>query len=335
MKRMLLLLPLPLALLARTVAARCPNLVERLYSTALYPAIAAPASRLASLCPVPLLETLLLPYCVLLFALLFKKRFFATTAILGLTASIFLGGWGLNYLRAPLADTLGLTLAETEPEALSALCMRLIENADADRPEDAPDIEEILARVNPAMDAAAFSRGTWGAPKEAMTSSLLTRLMIEGFASPFTAEAIVNSEIPRFSLPYAACHEAAHLRGYAREADANLIAYLACTASDDPFFRYSGDMSALAYCLNALYGVDYEAWSACRAALPDALRRDLTLHAAFWADYRAGTAAQAGARLGDAYLRTVGQSEGGARAYGGVVDYLLALKDNISERRGS
>lgn len=53
MKRLLALLPLPLALLVRLWARHTPETVERLFSQGVYPALAAPVSRAAALCPVP------------------------------------------------------------------------------------------------------------------------------------------------------------------------------------------------------------------------------------------------------------------------------------------
>jgi len=47
-------------------------------------------------------------------------------------------------------------------------------------------------------------------------------------------------------LPFVAVHELAHLAGFAPEDEANFVAWLACTRSDDPWFRYSGQVAALA-----------------------------------------------------------------------------------------
>ena len=80
----------------------------------------------------------------------------------------------------------------------------------------------------------------------------LSRLFTEGVFIPFTGEALVNEAMPAVCLPYVACHEAAHARGIASEADANLLAYFACAESDDPFFRFSGTICALSFALDAL-----------------------------------------------------------------------------------
>ena len=43
------------------------------------------------------------------------------------------------------------------------------------------------------------------------------------------------------------CHELAHTKGFIYEDDANLIGFLACIRSDDPFLQYCGYLSVLDY----------------------------------------------------------------------------------------
>jgi len=62
---------------------------------------------------------------------------------------------------------------------------------------------------------------------------------------PFTGEANVNISMPHTSIPFTACHEMAHQIGFAREDEANFIAYIACKNHPSPDFQYSGILSAL------------------------------------------------------------------------------------------
>lgn len=325
--RLLYWAPFPLALGIRALAARNPEGLERHFSMGLYPRVAAPLSRLMALCPVPVVELSLIALIGYILFMLWKRQFFRIIACLGAILALFFAGWGLNYLRPPLEATFSLPVAASAPTELIALCGALAEDANA--AYTLPP-EELLSHVPAAMDAAAetwpLPQGDFARPKMALSSPLLTRATIEGITSPFTAEALVNGQIPAMSLPYTACHEAAHVRGIAREEDANLVAYLACRASGQSYFRYSGAISALQSALNALRKADEAAYLACLAQLDPAVRDDLSAHAAFWAPYYDTKVAEVSGQINNTYLQTVSSGEQSTRSYGRVVDLLLALQ---------
>src|SRR5207237_4159011 len=93
-----------------------------------------------------------------------------------------------------------------------------------------------------------------GRPKEVVLSPLMSYLGIAGIFIPFTGEANVNATLPDCEIPFTACHELAHQRGYAREDEANYIAYRACRAHPDRDFRYSGPFRAALYTIGAPAG---------------------------------------------------------------------------------
>lgn len=327
MKRIIALLPLPIALLLRWFASGHHNWVEQYFSNGIYPKLAAIISRIMAICPVPVIEIAAVLFFICMLYLLFKKRFFRILSLCCLMAALFLGGWSLNYYRLPLEETLSLTVRPSTSDELAALCESLVDDANA---RHTMPTANALSFVSAALDAAAKSwpipKGGFANPKTALCSPLLSRLLTEGITSPFTAEALVNGSIPAISLPYVACHEAAHVRGFAREEDANLIAYLACEASDDPYFRYSGAVSALMSCLNALSTVDYEAYLDCRARISQPVIDDINAHAAYWAAYRETKTAEVSYIVNDTYLQTFSAGDQSARSYGRVVDLLLALE---------
>lgn len=321
------LLLLPLALLVRAYAAAHPEVTERVFATGLYPAIAAPISRVMGAVSFPVVLVLLVGIIAFAVHACLKSRYFRAAIACVLVAVWFLCGWSLNYYRLPLAETLQLPVLPSTQAELTALCEHLILQANADA--DAPDCAAPLA-INAAMDAASAAwpipAGQYGQPKYAPASGLLSRMRIEGITSPFTLEAMVNRNIPSVSQPFTACHEAAHLRGFAREEDANFIAYLACRASDDPAIRYSGAFSALLYALNALYRADAEAYYACAAALSDEVRADMKVHADYWRPFEQTTISEITEGVQEVYLHSVSSGEQSAQSYGKVVDLLLALE---------
>ena len=60
-------------------------------------------------------------------------------------------------------------------------------------------------------------------------------------------EANYNDVMYVMNMPSTMCHELAHLKGFIREDEANLIGYLACVQSEDIYFCYSGYLSVLYY----------------------------------------------------------------------------------------
>ncbi|MCR5517760.1 MAG: DUF3810 domain-containing protein [Lachnospiraceae bacterium] len=82
-------------------------------------------------------------------------------------------------------------------------------------------------------------------------SEFMSQQYVAGIYYPFSMESNVNTLMYITNYPATMCHELAHLKGFIYEDDANFIAYLACTQSDDVFMQYSGFLSVLDYVLDA------------------------------------------------------------------------------------
>ena len=74
----------------------------------------------------------------------------------------------------------------------------------------------------------------------------------------------------------------AHISGFMREDEANFLAYAACRASEDQFFRYSGALTAYIHAGNALYAMDPERWRSMSEVLSEGVRRDLAASSAYY-----------------------------------------------------
>jgi hypothetical protein len=169
-----------------------------------------------------------------------------------------------------------------------------------------------------------------GRAKPVLLSPLMSYLGIGGIYAPFTGEANVNATLPDWDRPFTVCHELAHQRGFAREDEANYLAYLACRSHPDRDFQYSGTFQAALYVLGALYAADRPAYDAVRPSLPPPLERDLAALAAWRARYKSRLS-RVQDRVNDTYLRTQGQREG-VRSYGRMVDLLLAERRAAGRR---
>ena len=95
-----------------------------------------------------------------------------------------------------------------------------------------------------------------GARQPVMVSWILAVQQLCGVYSPFTVEANYNWQMTGYNIPHTICHELSHLRGFMREDEANFIGILACTESDNAYFRYSGYLMAWVHAGNALAKAD-------------------------------------------------------------------------------
>lgn len=162
-------------------------------------------------------------------------------------------------------------------------------------------------------------------PKAVWQSGLLSKVKIMGIYSPFTIEANYNREMPVFNVPSTLCHELSHLKGYMREDEANFVAWLACMASDQPQFTYSGHMLAFSYAMDALWNTgEKEAYREIYAGLCQNAKEDLQADSAFWLQYD-GKAAEVSQTVNNTYLKLNSQDDG-VKSYGRMVDLLLAYR---------
>ncbi|MBE5876938.1 MAG: DUF3810 domain-containing protein [Lachnospiraceae bacterium] len=95
--------------------------------------------------------------------------------------------------------------------------------------------------------------GFYVKPKYLTASAFFSQQSILGYYFPFSLEANMNSMMYITNVPSTACHELSHTKGFLFEDDANMIAFLACTQSDDVFLQYSGYLSVLNYVNNEFY----------------------------------------------------------------------------------
>ena len=152
--------------------------------------------------------------------------------------------------------------------------------------------------------------GYYPSPKRLMVCSRLFSMMgVTGIYSPFTIEANINGEMPDLEMPFTACHELSHLRGYMNEGEANYIGWLACTGSDDPGMSRSGWLIAWIYAGNALYEIDPDSCMEIRAGLPEDAVEELKANSEFWRTHE-NKASEIQDSVNDAYLKSNGLEDG-------------------------
>ena len=336
-------------------AGRAPQVVETLYARKFFKSVNLPLSMVTGLFPISIAEFVLIGLIVFLIVRGFKtvmhfkqhkeKRkqivvtIIANTLIMVSVINIaFILLWGLNYSRLPFADMSGLEIKPTSAVELGELNQSLIVQANALRStveEDARGVFRISrgrdsvfnnAQVGftNASDVYPQLGGMYGRPKGVMLSTLMSYAGISGVYFPFTAEANVNVAIPDVVLPSTTCHEMSHQRGFAREDEANFLAYVTCLVHPDPDFQYSGTLLALMHAMSALRKYDQETYLQLRQEYGEGLKRDLADLGRFWEQYE-GPFERLSNRINDTYLKANGQ-EDGVQSYGRMVDLLLAAR---------
>mgnify|MGYP002085075037 CR=1 FL=1 len=340
-----------LAAVLRLLAAARPEIVEQAYARSIYPRIARALTAATAWAPFSIAEVAFvvgMPFLLLLVArgvvwALRSPARMRALAFVGLRVStvaviayvLFLLLWGLNYHRRPLAASIGLDAGSARPGELAAACAALIERSEGLRAEVQEDasgvaqapggVREALARASVGYDALAEEWPLVAGPpvvaKRVWLSPGLALLGISGIFIPFTGEANVNTTLPEWTLPFIAAHEVAHQRGFAREDEANYLAYAACRRHPDAIARYASALEASLYAMGALRGVDPEAHRTLHSRRGPGVMRDLAALEEWRRRYesRAGRVHE---KVNDAYLRAQGQE--GVVTYGRMVDLILA-----------
>ncbi|MEX1383744.1 DUF3810 domain-containing protein, partial [Lutibacter sp.] len=122
--------------------------------------------------------------------------------------------------------------------------------------------------------------------KHSLFSVPLTYMGFGGYLNPITNEAQVNSLIPKNNYAATVCHEAAHQIGIASESEANFVGYLASTNSNDPFFKYSGYLMAMRYCISEVYRKDPASFEALKPLINKGILKDMQQSQKFWESYQ-------------------------------------------------
>lgn len=246
--------------------------------------------------------------------------------------ALFCLWWGVLYYSDSFTEQSGLERRDISVQELETVTKYFAAQANAlgeyvERGEDGvftADKDAIFRRSADIYDGAEQIFPCLAAPavraKPVVLSRLLSYIHYTGFFFPYTAEANLNADSPVCLLPSTIAHELAHLRGVAREDEANFCAVVACMESGDDEYRYSGALLAYIYLGNALYSADYDAWHAVYSSLSEAVRADLTANNAYWKQFET-TAADVSEKVYESFLQTYGDDRG-MQSYGACVDLL-------------
>jgi len=352
-KQLLFILLFPLGIILTQLSKLFPILIENFYSSFIFKIIANILNLITGVLPFSLAELIIVSF-VILTLLYISKTIFKTlkcknkrlkiiktfiiniAATSGLIYFSFQLLWGFNYQRLTLDKLFELNVRTSSSDELASLCTSLVDSSNALR----EDIHEnqygvmqlpynkkyILKTAHLGYDKASTQypklKGKYGNPKAILLSNYMSYTGITGFYFPFTGEANINMTEPDSFLPFTITHEMAHQIGFAKEDEANYLAYVACINHPDINFKYSGTLSALLYSFNALHKSDPERYKELVLTCSIGVINDLNYNQIFWQKY-SGPADNIGDKVNDTYLKSQNQKSG-TKSYGAMVDLLLA-----------
>ncbi len=349
LKRIWILLLFPIALVLSILARESAAFAE-FYAVNIYPYISKPVNYLTSKLPFSLGEFmipvavilgigLIVFYIFLLCKGVEKKKEYLVKFVLTVLCILcivffdFTVSCGINYHRYTFAQRYNYNLEPSSKEDLVGLCIELVNKANQLRENIIDDETEKLEDFSKMAQTAVESynkmaeiyptlKTKYTAPKPIFFSKFMSKLNLTGIFFSGTFEANVNIDSPAFLIPSTMCHELSHVQGYMREDEANYIAYLVCSLSDDDYFKYSGTMIAYIHSVNALYAVDTEAYFEIFKLLDDKVLEDITINNAYWQGFK-GKTAEVSKKVNDTYLK-INSLEDGVKSYGRMVDLLIA-----------
>ncbi len=204
--------------------------------------------------------------------------------------------WGINYNRIGVAEQLGLKMENYDLADLKQLNHLLVEKVNASKRQlimekaQYPNETELFEKVEQAYTKAEtiypFLHYQSQSLKPSLWSWAGNYIGFTGYYNPFTAEAQVNTMVPKFLLPFTSCHEVAHQLGYAKEMEANFVGYLAGTASEDVLIQYSVYLDLFMYSNRNLLKMDSSIAKSYREQLISPVKVDLKEWNRYYLKYR-------------------------------------------------
>ena len=285
-----------------------PELVEKYYSTGLYPYISDALRWLYGWIPFSLGDVLYALLVVIAVRYIYKNRLSIRLKPLPFIRDILVVSaiayfsfhmlWGLNYYRQPIYKTLALNATYTTQELYDFTKVLVKKTNTA---HSSVSIMDTVQVAIPYSHTEIFEKTAQGfdqlnsqlpdfhyqnpSIKGSLYSLLLTYMGYGGYLNPFTLESQVNQKIPNSRFPVVSCHEIGHQMGYAAENEANFIGYLAALNNEDQYIRYAALSYALSYCLAEIRTQDEEQFKELYSQVNRGVQKDYEELNRFWVSY--------------------------------------------------
>ncbi len=158
-------------------------------------------------------------------------------------------------------------------------------------------------------------------------SIIMSYLGISGIYTYFTGESNVNTAYPDYDVVFTSAHELSHQRGVLRENEANFMAYIICSRSEDPYLRYSAALNLYGYIASALYRTNEELYYEISKTLPIMARGDINASNKVSRKYGDTFIADISSFINDLFLKSNGTD--GVVTYGRVVTLAVSYFETV------
>ncbi len=289
-----------ISILVRHFAIKSPEKTEELYSRKVFPGIRNLIDLSISRLPFPtvyiFIASIFLFLGIYVFHLLKKEGWKSKLGYsirslcnyLGALVFFFLVLWGYNYQRIPVFEQIGMkpiALIEGQLIPELELTRNILNQLRANIHEDTTAIESIMeykaledmVRVNMREHLYLLGMNFTGEPrtKEFYPAGFMRKMGILGIYFPFTGESYIDPTLHPLEKPFTIAHEMAHSYGVTDEGEANFIAWVIGSNSDDALLQYSAQLRLLRYQMNDLYRMSKELYTHFYKTLPVGIRNDL------------------------------------------------------------
>jgi len=325
-----------------------PLLVQKYYSTGIYPYISSSLRFISAIFPFAIgdiIYVLLIAfalYKIIRFfqyrKLLIKKdRIIVPLQILNfflVLYIIFKIVWGLNYSRPSVSEALGIGNEKYSVKELVLLGDYFVQKTNDLKIKQtkvpAYSIHYLETSSSKAYDLMEKKNSLFQYKNPCLKSVLSTWLTskagIEGYYAPLTGEANMNMALPDFVKPYVSCHEIAHQLGISYEDEANLLGYLTASNSPDVNYQYAANYEMLRYILFEIRMKSPQDYKLLYDKLSPKVLADFKIEKEFWRKYNGDMFGYMDAAF-DSFLKLNNQPKG-IDSYQDIVIWLWNIHKN-------
>lgn len=243
---------------------------------------------------------------------------------------------GVGYRTTDIGEKMELPDTEVTEENLTKIFSMIVDevNSLADKvPRDENGVfepgysfDEISKKVSKSYSKISLKYGLCedfrSKAKGFENGAILSYLGITGIYTYYTGDANVNTSYPAYVRIFTTAHEMCHQRGILRENDANFVAYMITSSSEDEAFRYSGALNMYSYFASALYKTDKDAYYSVAEKLCEEAKNDIRASNAVYDKYGNTILEKISDWVNNLYLKSNGTE--GIVSYSKVVELVVA-----------
>lgn len=290
-----------ISLLIRHFALKSPEKTEELYSRKFFPGVRNVID--LTLSKLPFATVYIFIASVFIFIAIFIYYFYkkagwknklgyalrSTFNYLGALIFFFLVLWGFNYQRIPVFEQIGMKPTPLMEEQLITeieLTRNILNQLRSNIQEDMAAIEsgmdykdlEKLVRANIREHMYLLGMNFTGHPrtKQFYPAGFMRKMGILGIYFPYTGESYIDPSLHPLEKPFTIAHEMAHSYGVTDEGEANFIAWVIGSNSNDALLQYAAQIKLFRYQLNDLNQMSKDLFTHFYRTIPLGIRNDLS-----------------------------------------------------------